>query len=503
MPSKTAKNDPDEAKVKSLTDLPGIGPATATKLIEAGYSTLEAIAVATPQEISAAVGIPITTAQRAIKAAREALKITFKTALDLKKERMTIGKITTGSKGLDDLLGGGVETRTITEFYGEFGSGKCFSGDTNVIVMDDDKRVLELTISELYDYLGERRKEIRHENGFAVPLSNINVVTYSLPVNQLEVIQASYIYKEKVEKLMELVFEDGTQLKITMKHPILVERNGRIQWIKAKELSLDDKIVKINVDPKKVFKERRIGAEYDLVSVSKKSILDYNDYVYDLVVPGTHNFLAPNGLVLHNTQLSHQLSVNVQLPPEKGGLEGRAVYIDSEGTFRWERIEAMATGMGLDPEKVMENILYIRAVNSDHQMAIVEELAEMVGEQNIKLVVVDSVTGHFRAEYPGRENLAPRQQKLNRHLHQLMKLAEIYNIAVVITNQVMARPDVFYGDPTQAVGGHVLYHAPGVRVQLRKSRGNKRIARIVDAPHLPEGEAVFTITEWGIRDPVE
>ncbi len=314
-------------KIKALTDLPGIGPSTATKLVEAGYSTLEAIAVATPQELSAAVGIPLTTAQRAIKAAREALDIRFKTALDLKRERMTVGKITTGSKSLDDLLGGGVETRTITEFYGEFGTGK--------------------------------------------------------------------------------------------------------------------------------------------------------------------------------TQICHQLSVNVQLPPEKGGLSGRAVYIDSEGTFRWERIEAMATALGLDPDKTMENILYIRAVNSDHQMAIVEELPEIIPEQNIKLVIVDSVTGHFRAEYPGRENLAARQQKLNRHLHQLMKLAEIYNIAVVITNQVMARPDVFYGDPTQAVGGHVLYHAPGVRVQLRKSRGNKRIARVVDAPHLPEGEAVFAITEWGIRDPVE
>ena len=136
-------------------------------------------------------------------------------------------------------------------------------------------------------------------------------------------------------------------------------------------------------------------------------------------------------------------------------------------------------------------------------MAVVDELFDLVPKENIKLVVVDSVTGHFRAEYIGREHLAQRQQKLNRHLHQLMRLAEIYNVAVVVTNQVMARPDVFYGDPTQAVGGHVLYHAPGVRVQLRKSRGNRRIARVVDAPHLPEGEAVFVITEEGIRDPSE
>ncbi|MEM4040550.1 MAG: DNA repair and recombination protein RadA, partial [Ignisphaera sp.] len=121
--------------------------------------------------------------------------------------------------------------------------------------------------------------------------------------------------------------------------------------------------------------------------------------------------------------------------------------------------------------------------------------------ENIGLVVVDSITGHFRAEYPGRENLAIRQQKLNKHLHQLMSLAELYDVAVIITNQVMARPDIFYGDPTVAIGGHVLYHAPGIRVQLKKSRGNRRIARIVDAPHLPEIETVFVITEAGIRDP--
>ncbi len=314
-------------KIKSITDLPGIGPSTASKLMDAGYVTIEKIAVATAQELSAATGIPLSTAQKIIKAAREALDIRFKTAKEVKQERLNVGKITTSSKNLDDLLGGGVETRTITEFFGEFGTGK--------------------------------------------------------------------------------------------------------------------------------------------------------------------------------TQICHQLSVNVQLPPERGGLGGKAVYLDTEGTFRWERIEAMAKALGLDPDNVMENIYYIRIINSDHQMAVVDELFKLVPENNIKLVVVDSIMGYFRAEYPGRENLAIRQQKLNKHLHQLMRLAEIYDVAVVITNQVMARPDVFYGDPTQAVGGHVLYHAPGVRVQLRKSRGNKRIARIVDAPHLPEGEAVFVITEWGIRDPEE
>jgi DNA repair protein RadA len=200
------------------------------------------------------------------------------------------------------------------------------------------------------------------------------------------------------------------------------------------------------------------------------------------------------------TQLCHQLSVNVQLPEDKGGLEAKAAYIDTEGTFRWERIEQMARGVGLDPDKVMENIYWVRAVNSHHQMAVVEKLFDMVGKENIKLVVVDSLTGHFRAEFPGRESLALRQQLLNKHLHQLMRLAEIYDAAVIVTNQVMAVPEMFFGSPDRPVGGHVVGHAPGVRVQLRKSKGNRRIARVVDAPHLPEGETQFAITEFGIRD---
>ena len=309
--------------IRSLEDL-GLSSTLSNKLKEAGYRTLEAVAVANVNELASVVGIPIGTAQRIVSKARDALGLKFMTALELKKMRLNIGRITTGSRRLDELLGGGVETRTITEFYGEYGTGK--------------------------------------------------------------------------------------------------------------------------------------------------------------------------------TQICHQLSVNVQLPREKGGLNGKALYIDTEGTFRWERIDAMARALGLDPDEVMNNIIWIRAISSDHQMAIVEEAMELIPKENIKLLVVDSVTGHFRAEYPGRENLAVRQQKLNRHLHQLSRIAEIYDVAVVVTNQVMARPDVFYGDPTQAVGGHVLAHAPGVRVQLRRGRGNRRIARIVDAPHLPESEAVFVITDAGIRD---
>ncbi len=315
----------EKKKTKGISDLSGVGQAILNKLNDSGYSSLESIAVASPQDLSTAAGIPLTTAQRLIREAREALDIRFKTALEVKKERANVRKITTSSQALDGLLGGGIETRTMTEFFGEFGSGK--------------------------------------------------------------------------------------------------------------------------------------------------------------------------------TQICHQVSVNVQLPPEKGGLSGKAVYIDTEGTFRWERIEAMAKAQGIDPDSAMSNIYYMRAINTDHQIAIGDDLQELINKDPaIKVVIVDSVTSHFRAEYVGRENLAVRQQKLNKHLHQLVRLAEVYELAVIVTNQVMSRPDMFYGDPTVAVGGHTLYHTPGIRVQVKKSRGNKRIARMEDAPHLPEGEVVFAITEEGIRD---
>ncbi|MEM4577160.1 MAG: DNA repair and recombination protein RadA [Candidatus Nezhaarchaeales archaeon] len=312
---------------KELTELPGINPAIADKLAEAGFNTIEALAAALPQEVASVTGLPLSISQKMISAAREALELGFMTADELYEKRMRVARITTGSRNLDRLLGGGVETQIITEFYGEFGSGK--------------------------------------------------------------------------------------------------------------------------------------------------------------------------------TQICHQLCVNVQLPKEKGGLEGSAVYVDCEGTFRPERIVSMSRALGLDPSKTLKNVIVARAYNSDHQMLIVEQVRDIVSEKNVKLLVVDSVTGFFRAEYPGRETLVMRQQKLNKHLHTLTRLAQNFEIAVVVTNQVMARPDVVFGDPTVAVGGHVLFHVPGARVFLRKLRGPKRLAKLIDSPYLPEGEAVFEITEDGVKDPAD
>ncbi len=314
----------EKKKVQRIEDLPGIGPTTAEKLREAGYTTVESIAVASPAELAEVAGLGEGTAIKIINAAREALEMGWMSAKELMERRKDVGRITTGSQALDELIGGGVETQAITEFYGKFGSGK--------------------------------------------------------------------------------------------------------------------------------------------------------------------------------TQICHQLAVNVQLPLEKGGLDGNALYIDTENTFRPERIIQMAKHVGLDPEQALEHIYVARAYNSDHQMLLAEKAREIIEEKNIKLIIVDSLTAHFRAEYVGRGALAERQQKLNRHIHTLQKLADTYNVAVVVTNQVMAKPDMFFGDPTEPVGGHVLGHAATYRIYIKKSKGDKRVARLVDSPHLPEGEAIFRITMNGIED---
>ncbi|MFX0035595.1 MAG: DNA repair and recombination protein RadA [Candidatus Hermodarchaeota archaeon] len=311
--------------VDAVKKLPGVGEATLNKLIKAGFSSLESIAFTPPGIIQEESGLGEKTTIKLIKASMEKLNIGFKSAEDVWEHRKNITRITTGSQELDDLLGGGVETGSVIEFFGEFRTGK--------------------------------------------------------------------------------------------------------------------------------------------------------------------------------TQIMHQLCVNVQMPEEKGGINGRALYIDTEGTFRPERIIQMAEGLDMDHKEVLKNIIFGRAYNSDHQILLIKEAANLVKEKNIKIIVVDSLIGHFRSEYIGRGTLANRQQLINSHLHDLLRLCDIYpDLAILITNQVQAKPDVFYGNPLQATGGNVVAHGSTIRVYLRKGKGEQRIAKIVDAPHLPEGEAIFSITENGISD---
>jgi DNA repair protein RadA len=200
------------------------------------------------------------------------------------------------------------------------------------------------------------------------------------------------------------------------------------------------------------------------------------------------------------TQFCLTMCVMVQKSKEEGGLGGGVLYIDTENTFRPERIVSIAKAKGMEPEKVLDNIIVARAYNSAHQTLILEEAGPIIEQHNIKLIVADSAVGLFRSEYLGRGTLSDRQQRLNRFVHLLVRTAETYNCAAIATNQVMASPDVFFGDPTRPIGGNVVAHTSTYRIYFKKS-GKKRIARMVDSPHHPEEEVIFTVTEGGVADP--
>ncbi|MGM5480933.1 MAG: DNA repair and recombination protein RadA [Nanobdellota archaeon] len=196
------------------------------------------------------------------------------------------------------------------------------------------------------------------------------------------------------------------------------------------------------------------------------------------------------------TQIAHVLCVSCQMREP----DAVAVYIDTENTFRPERIQQIAAGFGLDPVQALKNVKVARAFNSDHQMLLAEKVEDLVKENKIRVVIVDSLTAHFRAEFVGRGTLANRQQKLNKHMHVLAKVADIHNICVYVTNQVMAKPDTFFGDPTEAIGGNVVAHNSTFRIYLRKGKKGTRVAKLVDSPNLPDAECVYEVKEGGLKD---
>ncbi len=831
-----------EKKEISIEELPGVGAATAEKLREAGYGNLMSLAVASPGELVEAAGVGEAVARKIINTARNKLDMGFISGVELLEKRKNITKITTCSKALDGVLGGGVETNAMTEVYGEFGSSKCISNDTPVFYFNPDSVHID-TIEQIYNKYKLFNKEENYEDGYVLKTPTISVM--GLTKNGIRRVRAEAIFKMYANRIMIVKTVRGRTIKITKPHRLLTFKDG-LKWKPAGALVKGDLIatpyliendinnnydldeddayllglyvaegsnyslsnsselikdwildyllrkdnyrarigVKVNKNTgvpcyhmglrhktterllckdlfetnseskfipetilssstelirhfiagyldgdgclskygismttksnrlavelsylflligipttltrdynkkyKTYYHDLNIGGEYreifnripfkikkveylhknskygykgdiiryikrmyketiggnrgntrkifgkrnfnprilytyimnpgyvkksmniqtmlklmsllnnnlnyldeaiDLASnlenlkkdqflrlhkllpfafnmfkdelklsgscfanytqrgipKRKDTILkikpvlitelkrrrianvdfmeniagiisfnwdeivsieeqDYNDYIYDFIVPEGHNFIGGEmPTVLHNTQLGHQLAVTTQLPKEKGGAEGIVIYLDTEGTARPERIKQMAEALGLDSVQVLNNVKFIRAFNSDHQMLIVQKIEELIQKENlpIRLVVVDSLMSHFRSEFSGRGMLADRQQKLNRHVHDLLKLADTYNLAVYVTNQVMARPDVFFGDPTAAVGGHVLAHASNVRIYMRKGKKGSRVAKIVDAPHLAESEAIFRIAEEGIRD---
>ena len=333
MVKKTASENVDEDEITididepemTIEDLPGVGPATAEKLREAGFEELLAIAVMSPMELAEQAELGEAVSSKIIQAAKKLANIGgFISGNALLERRKTVQKLTSGTSAMDELLGGGFETQSICEVFGEFGSGK--------------------------------------------------------------------------------------------------------------------------------------------------------------------------------TQIGHQLAVNTILPTSQGGLNGEVFYIDTEDTFRPERIAQMAEAVGIDPQDALDRIHVARAYNSAHQMLLVDEIKRMAKSIDVKLVIVDSLTSHFRAEFVGRGMLASRQQKLNKHLKELKQLSDVQNALILVTNQVMSNPAALWGDPTKAIGGHIVGHASTFRLYLRKSKGGRRIARLIDSPNLPEGEAVFTVTAEGLKD---
>jgi len=197
------------------------------------------------------------------------------------------------------------------------------------------------------------------------------------------------------------------------------------------------------------------------------------------------------------TQIGHMLTVQCLMRDP----EAAVLYIDTENTFRPNRIKQFSEGLGINYLDILKRVKAARAFNSDHQMLLVDKAEELIKQgMKVKLIVVDSLTAHFRAEFVGRGTLAERQQKLNKHMHALAKLADIYNLAVYVSNQVMAKPDQFFGDPTEAIGGHIVAHNSTYRVYLRRGKKGTRVAKLVDAPDLADNECVFNITEKGIED---
>lgn len=204
------------------------------------------------------------------------------------------------------------------------------------------------------------------------------------------------------------------------------------------------------------------------------------------------------------TQLCHQLCVTCQLPIDQGGAEGRALYIDTEGTFRPDRCMAIAERYNLNPSDVLDNIAVARAYNSDHQMKLLQQAAQMMIESRYALIVVDSATALYRTDYSGRGELAARQGHLARFLRNLQRLADEFGVAVVITNQVVASVDgaaaMYGGETKKPIGGNIIAHASTLRLYLKKGKGNSRICKIYDSPNLPENDATFAIAADGITD---
>ncbi|MCX8182077.1 MAG: DNA repair and recombination protein RadA [Candidatus Methanomethyliaceae archaeon] len=200
------------------------------------------------------------------------------------------------------------------------------------------------------------------------------------------------------------------------------------------------------------------------------------------------------------TQICLQLCVTVQLTNNRGGLNSAAFYIDTEDTFKPERLLQIAKRFGLEDDQVLDGVYCFRAINSDHQFEGLKEAARYIKEKSVKLLIVDSLTSHFRSEYPGRENLVLRQQRLNSFMHALQRFVALYDLMVVVTNQVLDVPEVIPGArPARPVGGNIVAHGSTFRLWLERAKGMTRIT-CIDSPKHARGNVYVMLTEGGVED---
>ncbi|MFW9922333.1 MAG: DNA repair and recombination protein RadA [Candidatus Thorarchaeota archaeon] len=283
-----------------------------------------------------------------------------------------------------------------------------------------------------------------------------------------------------------------------------------ISWLSAEELS---EYVSIDLSlAQKIIKEAASKTSFNIVSAEelfsteklRQKITTSSTELDDLLGGGifTGEITEISGeFAAGKTQLCFQLSINVQAPAEQGGLGGTVYYIDTEGTFSSTRIAQIAHERGIDPKSILKNIAVTRTYNSDHLMFLIKNAQKIITDRNVKLFIIDSIASHFRAEYIGDEKLVSRQQVVMSLAETLKKLLEDYDIAIVVTNQVIATMDenLFDKSPHPALG-FAWAHRPHQRLLLRKGRGQSRIARMYDSSRLPDRECVFYVTEKGIAD---
>ena len=292
-----------------------------------------------------------------------------------------------------------------------------------------------------------------------------------------------------------------------------IDRKGprNLELTKKELLSFLDnyernKITKVSNLISKLTKLIKISQCVEWRKIKSVKKLPYNDFVYDLIIDKTHNFIGgKQPIFLHNSQLGFQFAVNAQLPIDLGGLgkNTKVVFIDTEATFSTKRIKQMALAKDLDPKKVLKNLMYVQTYSAQHQIRMNEEIIKSFGKdtgKDIGLVIVDSLMANFRSDYIGRGQLAERQGLLNKYIHSLLRISFIKNIPVYVTNQVMDRPNVMYGDPTIMIGGNIVSHAFNPNIFLRKMKLDYRKALIKDSSELPDSECVFRVTENGLID---